>query len=169
LRRGVLKISFFDSIGPSLRLPRRMMSESTRCDRLCGLTADHFHTKMIAMLAAVFVDNAHHDGVVTDFEIGRKARNPDVRTRLRLDPRFLSGFVLGKHLFDKGIWPPLAFHPHRQTLADLILDNSTRAAVENVDDHIGRAGPIPGDRRAKKQTHPEIRVQIRVDPLLIPV
>ena len=77
-----------------------------------GLGADDFQTKMLVMFAVIFVDSAHHDAIGARFEIGGKARDPDVRAELHLGPWFLGGSVVGEHFLDERVRPALAFHPH---------------------------------------------------------
>src|SRR6516165_5854168 len=127
-----------------------------------GLGADDFQTKMLVMFAVIFVDSAHHDAIGARFEIGGKARDPDVRAQLHSGPRFLGGLVASEHFLDKRIRPALALHPHRRPLADPVLDGGARAAVEKVDDHVGGAGLVLGDRRAEHQAHSGIVVLIKI-------
>src|SRR6266436_6318885 len=76
--------------------PRRM-AWSARRDDACRLRADHFCAQVLAMLAAIFIGEAHLDAVDTSLEISGKTRDPDVRAQLRLGPRLLGGLIAGEH------------------------------------------------------------------------
>src|SRR5260370_31554224 len=99
------------------------------CDRARGLRADHLQAKTIVMFAAILINNAYQDAVGADLDIGRKARDPYVRTRLHLGPRLLCGLVPGEYLLVKKIRPPPTLHPYRPLLPAPILYARMRAAA----------------------------------------
>jgi hypothetical protein len=58
------------------------------------LARGHLHDQVVAMLAAVFVDDADRDRMGAGFEVAGEPRRPDVRRRLGLDPGLLGRLAL---------------------------------------------------------------------------
>src|SRR5882672_9997297 len=128
--------------------------------------ASHFHAKPIAVFAAILVNNTHHDAMRTGFKIDGKRRRPNVRARLNLGPRLPRRLVSGKYLPDKRIRPGFPSHRHREEFADPVFDRGPRAAVEDVDDHLGHAESILADWSPEKLAHLEFvlgRNMVRTD------
>ena len=92
-----------------------------------------------------------------------------MRARLRLDPRLLGRLVAREYLFDEGVEPPLALHSHRSTLADPELDTGARAAIEDVDQQVGRAGIVLRDRRADQLAHAQVVADFFPGPMKLAV
>src|SRR5437870_2011484 len=126
------------------------------------LAGGDFDYQVIAMLAAVLVDGAHRDAMGAGTEIGGEPRDPDVRARLGLDPRLLGRLVTGEHFLHEWIGPHVAYHRDRRADADTVLDLGTRAAVEHVDDDVGRKHVVAGDRRAEQLAHARLAIKLAV-------